>query len=125
MMIGRLRLIEVNVASAGGATALALQPAEGEAYKILAVQGFHDGAGARDLNWRFTDAVGYAEISAVVSTAAGTLRHLQTDCPHMDCPYITRTGYYSLIGGAGMLAAEKLYIQALVLVVRGLDVMDA
>lgn len=110
-----------DTAMSGGAQAVALTPPNGERWRILAMWTWHAGAGARDLNWRFTDPDGYSDIMAATSTNASTLRQLYTDCNFADALIVTPQAYLSVVGGAGFVAAEHLYVCAIIERLVGLD----
>lgn len=105
---------QANVASAGGATVVHLRPAAGEVWRVISLQGWHDGAANRNVNWRYTDSAGIMDLTAAASVAASALQSFYDNVKCADAVVLTYESYLSFVGGAGMLAAEKVYVQAIV-----------
>lgn len=110
-----------DTAMTGGAQAVALTPPNGERWRIIWMAMWHAGAAARDLNWRWTDAGGYSDLIVPTATNSSTYRVLYTDVPCAEPITCTPQAYLSLVGGATFVAAEHLYVAAIVERIVGLD----
>ena len=114
-----------NAAGTGGAFTVTMQPPNGERWRVIAAQAFHDGVAARTLQWRFADDVDYFDLVAPASLAASALSNLYmsaTGSVPVAAPVIcTPQGYLVVVGGAAFLNGEKIYIQAIIERIKGID----
>lgn len=117
--------LEANATSAGGAVTVNIKPPDGERWRVICAQMFHDGAAARTLQWRWTAGSDYFDLLAATSTAASALNNLYmgaTGSVPVGAPIIcTPQAYITAVGGAGFLAGEKIYVQAVIERLQGLD----